>query len=74
VISGEEVSHKGRWGERQGERVEVHVRREPRCEGVYAWLEVECKDALELREALGLSREPHVPLHLTLGRRKDLKR
>jgi hypothetical protein len=36
-------------------------------DGVYVWLDVECEELLDIREALGLPRNPIYPLHLTIG-------
>lgn len=39
----------------------------PQTNGAYWWLAVECPSLLDLREELGLSREPLIPLHLSFG-------
>jgi len=31
------------------------------------WLNVKCESALDIRDSLGLSREPRYPFHLTIG-------
>ena len=38
-----------------------------RSNGVHWWINVECEDALSIRESIGLSREPYFGLHLTIG-------
>jgi hypothetical protein len=39
-----------------------------RFNGEYFWLPVQCEELLDLREQLGLRREPRMPLHLTVAR------
>lgn len=39
--------------------------------GTYAWIPVVCPAALEIREELGLPRDPYFPLHMTIGNCKD---
>lgn len=37
----------------------------------YVWLPVVCERALDIREELGLPRQPYFSLHLTIGNRKE---
>jgi hypothetical protein len=36
-------------------------------DGKHWWLDVHCEEALDIREKLGLSRQPPKPLHVTIG-------
>ena len=70
VVSGEEPPNKERWGARDGETLEFSYDDQTQSEGPFHWLTIQCEALFDLREALGLSREPPHPFHLTLGRRK----
>ncbi len=35
--------------------------------GNHFWLDVKCDEGLNIREQLGLKRDPHIHLHLTIG-------
>lgn len=37
---------------------------------VYYWVSVACPQVLDIRLELGLSREPSIPLHITIGNLK----
>jgi len=39
----------------------------PKSNGSHWWLRVWCPEAQDIRTALGLSRDPFLPLHLTIG-------
>ena len=71
IVSGEEPPRKERWGARDGELVEFSYELAPCSEGAFYWLAIACDELLDLREALGLPRDPRHPFHLTLGRRKE---
>lgn len=51
-----------------GKEIEFFVEIEPRSNGEHWWLRVYSPEAESIREVLGLSREPHFGMHLTLGR------
>lgn len=42
--------------------------------GFYWWIPVYCEAALNLRKELGLSREPLIPFHLTIGHNPENER
>lgn len=67
VIRGEEPPDASTWGRDDGARVEFEI--DPHaCETEgYVWYPVRCDAMLELRERLGLAREPEPALHLTIG-------
>lgn len=39
-------------------------------DGVYYWVPIQCSFALEMREELGLARNPYFPLHLSIAHNK----
>jgi hypothetical protein len=47
--------------------IDFYIELEPRSNGEHWWLRVHCPEAENIREVLGLSREPFFGLHLTLG-------
>lgn len=70
VIRGEMPPSHDQWGRLAGQTVELEYTHEPQETAGYVWLPVTCPAALDYRESLGLSREPSLPLHLTIGNRK----
>jgi hypothetical protein len=50
-----------------GKEIDFYLDLEPRTNGEHWWLRVYCVDAENIREALGLTREPYFSFHLTLG-------
>lgn len=50
-----------------GKSITFYHELEPRTQGEHWWLRVYSPHAGDIREELGLSREPFHPLHLTLG-------
>ena len=71
VIRGEEPPNPAEWGRFQGAEVEFDY--EPLVQETdgYLWVAVACPRALDLREQLGLPREPKPPLHLTIGNSQE---
>jgi len=61
------------WGKYDGDSIEFEYEprittREPEPDRPkYFWLNVSCPKLLDIREELGLPREPPYPLHLTIG-------
>jgi hypothetical protein len=55
------------WESHAGEQVKFEYEPKIATNGQYYWLAVRCERALDLRDELGLSREPFYPLHLTIG-------
>lgn len=60
------------WGKYEGLEVEFEYNSVPRTNGQYYWLDVKCDWLLDLREELGLPREPEFKLHLTIGNNINL--
>lgn len=69
VIRNEEPpeDRKYLWKKYDGQQVEFTFRQGVRTEGFYFWLDVDCDEVLNIREELGLPRDPEFPLHLTIG-------
>jgi hypothetical protein len=69
IIRGEEPKYKEFWREKQGQSITFYYTGEIKTNDIYCWLEIFCPEALDIREKMGLPREPVFPLHLTLGKR-----
>jgi hypothetical protein len=67
VIRGEEPHDVRAWGEHDGAAIEFDYDPNARETDGYVWYPVECAAMLDLRERLGLAREPSPALHLTIG-------
>lgn len=67
VIRDEEPPHKHLWEAHAGDEVGFEVGSQVHTDGSYFWLDVNCPAALDIREELGLPRQPLVPLHLSIG-------
>lgn len=55
------------WEKHSGIEVEFRYNPVIQGDGRYFWLEIESSHLLDIREELGLPREPEYPLHLTIG-------
>jgi hypothetical protein len=58
------------WKKYDGQDVEFWYSPSVRGDGMFYWLDVDCDCLLDIREELGLSRQPEFPLHLTVGNAK----
>lgn len=67
VIRGEAPCDEQAWGELDGATIEFRYDPVARETDGYVWCPVECEAVLDLRERLGLVREPSPALHLTIG-------
>lgn len=67
VIRGEIPANMDAWKHLDGATIDFEY--DPAvCETQgFVWCPVRCNQALDLREMLGLAREPEPPLHLTIG-------
>ncbi len=68
VIRGEPLPDPSLWGLYEG--TDIRFKYDP--ESIYYnrghfWLDVECDPLLDLREELGLLRQPRKPLHITIA-------
>lgn len=67
VIRGEPPPQSQHWGEGDGAAVEFALDLHAQETQGFVWCPVQCMAVLDLRERLGLAREPQPPLHLTVG-------
>jgi len=69
VIRGEPIpkQKRERWGHLEGQAVQFQFTPDLQSRGSHYWLWVECPQLLDIREDLGLSREPLQRLHLTVA-------
>jgi hypothetical protein len=69
VLRNEEPpeAHKFLWHKYEGVAVEFSYSGGLETDGLYYWLAVDCPQLLDIREELGLARDPLYPLHLTIG-------
>jgi hypothetical protein len=71
VISNEMPPNRDFWQDHEHEEFEFSYEPELMGNGEYWWIRIHCEQMLDLRERLGLKREPFYPLHLTIGRIKE---
>lgn len=55
------------WERYNGKKVEFEYLYPPETDGYYVWLNVLCPELLDMREELGLPRDPEFPLHVSIG-------
>jgi hypothetical protein len=69
VVRNEEPadSFKQFWHRYDGAEIVFSYCGDMESDGLYCWLPVECPKLLDIREELGLERNPLYPLHLTIG-------
>lgn len=67
VVRNEEPTNKDLWEKYANKSVEFKYNFSANTNGIYWWLDVECVQLLDLREELGLPRNPLIPLHLSFG-------
>lgn len=70
VIANEMPPNIGLWRAYDGQEIAFSYEPAPEFNGIYVWLPVICERALDIREELGLPRQPFYPLHLTIGNNK----
>lgn len=71
IISDERPPDETHWKKYEGKKIRFEYEHRPLNNGIYFWLPVNCEQALDLREELGLKRNPRYPLHLTVGNCKE---
>jgi hypothetical protein len=67
VIRGEEPTDKALWDTLDGKEVKFTYEDRLLTNDRHYWLPVQCEAVLDLRENLGLPREPKFDLHLTVA-------
>jgi hypothetical protein len=74
VVSNEKPldQYKHLWFKYEGLEVEFNYEYFVKNNDVYFWLEVKCDFLLNLREELGLPRNPEFGLHITIGNNVNL--
>ncbi len=68
IIRCEEPPRYDLWRKWDGKVIEFRYDPELKTNDEYYWLDVECEEFLNIREELGLPRQPIFGLHLTIGR------
>jgi len=71
VIRDEKPPNESDWMKYDGQTIEFVYTPDLEFNGIYVWLPVTCNRALDIREELGLNRNPFYNLHLTVGNRKE---
>jgi hypothetical protein len=71
VIRDEKPSNESDWLKYDGQDIEFTYMPDLEFNGIYVWMPVLCPNALDIREELGLPRNPFYDLHLTVGNRKE---
>lgn len=71
IVRNERPPNEKAWKKYAGKPIEYTYIPKLEFNGIYVWLPVICDQALDIREELGLSREPYYSLHLTIGNRKE---
>lgn len=69
LVRNEEPLEKSLWRLNQDKIVEFEYDYDIQTDGDYWWLPVYSERFLDLREELGLNRNPEYPLHLSIGRK-----
>jgi len=67
IIRNEEPPLLELWDKYDGNEVEFFYDPILKSNDLYFWFDVECPEMLDIREELGLSRNPEYQLHLTIG-------
>ena len=67
VIRNEEPPVKLCWEKYASIDIDFEYGNEVSSDSMYFWVPVTCERALDVREELGLPRDPEYPLHLTVG-------
>lgn len=56
------------WKKDEGKTIEFNYSNKIKWNDDYVWIDVESEDLLDIREQLGLKRQPKWNLHITLGK------
>lgn len=67
IVRNEEPPNKEFWEKWPGQKLPITVILTPETNGYYYWLPVCCEAAYVLRQDLGLTIEPIIPFHLSIG-------
>lgn len=55
------------WEKYKDNKIEFEIENKIENNGDYYWLPIKCEKLLDIREELGLERNPYYPLHLSIG-------
>jgi len=67
VIRGERPTKPELWKKYVGQKIFIEYSPEVETNERHYWLDVDCPFLLDLREELGLKRNPYYKLHMTIG-------
>ena len=67
VVRNEEPPSKKLWGKHEGRVIEFEYEPPVKNDGLFFWLDVICPELFDIREELGLPRDPEFGFHLTIG-------
>lgn len=70
IVRNEEPPDPTKWYEYDGEEIEFDYTPPVQNNEIFYWLPVTCERLLDIREELGLPRQPAYGLHLTVGNNK----
>jgi hypothetical protein len=73
VVSNEIPPNKENWMKYNDMEIEFEYFPEMKDNQIYFWFPVVCDFALDIRQELGLERNPIYPLHLTVGNSKEIQ-
>ncbi|MNB84570.1 hypothetical protein D3C81_804370 [compost metagenome] len=70
LIRGEQPSgeNKQLWKKYDGMKIKFQYSNEIKWNNDYVWIDVNCDQLLEIREQLGLKKQPEHNLHITIGK------
>jgi len=71
IIRDEKPSTLDHWKSLEGSEVEITYSNQLNLYSGFGVLEARCEYLLDYRESLGLSRQPELPLHMTIGYQKS---
>jgi hypothetical protein len=68
-IKGTEPINKALWGKHSGKTIEFSYNYNGKFEsnGQHVWLKIQSDKLADIREELGLTREPKIPFHISIG-------
>ncbi len=72
VVRNEEPPNPELWMAHEGEEIEFEYHPPVQNNEIFYWLPVTCEKLLDIRERLGLPRQPDYDLHMTIGNNKCL--
>lgn len=74
VLRGEQPKKQWLWKKYQGQEIEFFYSPELKMSETYVWIPVESPQLEAIRKELGLSPQPRVKFHITVGNTKNLEK